>query len=140
MSPPSSSRWFRNFAFGECIAVKPSVGAADGLAQRYFGAKAQFLARSRRAGHVAVHRCSSGCGRRDLDINYRWQRGGDFVREAGDVYGVFGADVIGASGFSLEENGPKPDHQIGSVKIGAHRRAVSLDANRAIVQTIGDEV
>src|ERR1700686_2767212 len=76
----------------------------------------------------------------DVDINFRWQSGGDFARERGDVQGFFRAHVIGAAGLSLEKNGPKPDHQIGGVQVRTHRGAVSLHANRAIVQTIRDKV
>ena len=97
MGPSGGSRWFRNFAFGKCVAGKPGMGAADGLAQRHLGAKAQFFARSRRAGHVAMHRRARRCGGSDLDIDFRRQSGGDFAREGGDVQGLFGADVIGAA-------------------------------------------
>src|ERR1700687_3135619 len=145
MGPSGGNFWSGNFLFGKCItrrrlAGKPGVGAADSFAQWYLDAKAQFFARSRRAGYVAVRRGSSRCGGSDVDINFRWQSGGDFARERGDVQGFFGADVIGAMGLSVEEDGPEPDHPIGGVQIRTHRGAVSLDANRAIVKTIRDKV
>ena len=122
------------------MARKPGMRAADGFAEWYFSAKAQFFARSCRAGHVAMHRGAGRCCGSDVDINCGWQCGGDFVREGGDVQGFFGADVIGAAGLSLEENSPEPDHQVGGVQIRTHRGPVSLDANRAIVKTIRDKV
>src|SRR5580658_6633642 len=125
---------------GDGLRSVPGMSATDGLAQRDLGAESQFFARSRRAGHVAVHRGARLCLGSDMDVGPGWQRGGDFAREGRDAQSFFGADVIGAAGFSVEKNGPEPDHQIRGVKVGAHRGAVSLDANWAIAQTIGDEV
>src|SRR5882762_6129416 len=92
MGSPGGNFWFGNFLFGKCItgrrlSGKPGVGTADSFAQRYLGAKAQFFTRSRRAGHVAMAKGARHSRGSDVDINFWWQSGGNFVREGADVQG-----------------------------------------------------
>ena len=55
-------------------------------------------------------------------------------------YRMFGAHIVGAARDALEEEGPKPDGEIGRVKVGAHRSSVTRDDDMPSGKAVPNEV
>ena len=55
----------------------------------------------------------------DADFDARMKGAGDAVRELSDPDRFLGANIVGSTRGSLEEDGPKPNRKIGRVEVGA---------------------